>query len=263
MSARKIIVERPIADEFIDAARREDAGPEGRATRRSTTRSSARSSTRTRSRLVKGRVDDAVAEGRAGARRRRGRRAVLPGDAAHRRARRLRLRPARDVRPGRRRSRSSTAPTRRSSARTRPRTGSRAGILTGDADRGLALARAARVGHRPRQRPAGRRRAADAVRRRQGQRLGPVRRARRRSTSSPSSAGSRCRAARTRSRSERAWPRSSRSRGGARARPRRRHRRARGLHAPDPARRRARADPPGAARPDARPHDARRRSTTS
>ena len=42
MSARKIIVEQPIADAFIDAARREDARASRPAIRRSTTRSSAR-----------------------------------------------------------------------------------------------------------------------------------------------------------------------------------------------------------------------------
>ena len=50
------------------------------------------------------------------------------------------------------------------------------GIITQDADRGLALAQQIEAGHRPRQRPAGRGRAADAVRRRQGQRLRTVRR---------------------------------------------------------------------------------------
>ncbi len=42
MSTRRIIVERPIADEFIARLVGEDEGPEDRATRRSTTRSSAR-----------------------------------------------------------------------------------------------------------------------------------------------------------------------------------------------------------------------------
>ena len=54
------------------------------------------------------------------------------------------------------------------------------------------------------------------------------------------------------------WPSSSPSPTRSAARPRRRHGRARGLHAPDPARGGARADPAGAARPDARPDDARR-----
>ena len=44
----------------------------------------------------------------------------------------------------------------------------------------------------------------------------------------------------------------------SRARRRRARRRARRVHAPHPARRRARADPPGTARPDAGPDDARR-----
>ena len=53
------------------------------------------------------------------------------------------------------------------------------GIITQDVDRGLALAGRIDAGHRPRQRPARRRRAADAVRRRQGQRLRAFRRQRR------------------------------------------------------------------------------------
>ena len=57
--------------------------------------------------------------------------------------------------------------------------------------------------HLPRQRLDGARRAADAVRRRQGQRLGPLRRPRRRSRSSPSCAGSRSSRARATTRSER------------------------------------------------------------
>ena len=75
-----------------------------------------------------------------------------------------------------RRSRWSTAPTRRSTRANATSYGLASGIITTDPDKGLAIAEPARGGHRPRQRPAGARRAADAVRRRQGQRLGPVRR---------------------------------------------------------------------------------------
>ena len=50
------------------------------------------------------------------------------------------------------------------------------GVITTDPDKGLAIAGRLAGGHRPRERPARARRAPDAVRRRQGQRLGPVRR---------------------------------------------------------------------------------------
>ena len=72
---------------------------------------------------------------------------------------------------------------------------------------------------RPRQRPAGRGRAADAVRRRQGQRLRHGSAAPRWWTSSPSSGGSRCRAARIRSPSDGRPPLAGRGR--ERAGPRR------------------------------------------
>jgi acyl-CoA reductase-like NAD-dependent aldehyde dehydrogenase len=64
-----------------------------------------------------------------------------------------------------------------------------AGIITSDPDRGLALAQQIESGNRPRQRADRRGRAADAVRRRQGQRFSAGSAGRQRSTSSRSSTG--------------------------------------------------------------------------
>ena len=64
-----------------------------------------------------------------------------------------------------------------------------AGIITSDRDRGLLARAADRLRDRPRQRPDGGRRAADAVRRRQGLAASGASAARRSSTSSPSCAG--------------------------------------------------------------------------
>ena len=127
MSARRIIVERPIADEFTARLAEKTGGLKagdpkehdtiigplinaGRARRRS----SAGSTTR-------------CASGAQGARGRRGGRALLPGDAARRRAGRLGVRADRDVRPGRRDRGRRQRRARRSSARTRRATASRRG----------------------------------------------------------------------------------------------------------------------------------------
>ena len=177
MSTRKIIVERPIADEFIERLvaktesykvgdpREHDTiigpliTPEALGRREGPRRRSGRG-------------------GRPGAHRRSDGRRVLPADAARRRAGRLRFRPQRDVRPGRvdrgRRQRRRGRP-RGQRHRVRP-----LGGRAHERSRGGHGHRAAdQRRHRPRQRPDGRRRAADAVRRRQGQRLGPLRRHRR------------------------------------------------------------------------------------
>ena len=201
MSARRIIVERPIADEFVERLAQKTAGLKAGDPKEHDT-------------IIGPLINEsALAEGQ-GPRRRRGREgreACSP--AARRSARATRRRCSRtcpadsdfardgDVRP---RGAievvdSADEAVERANATTY---GLASGIITSDADRGLELAQRIEAGHRPRQRPAGRRRAADAVRRREGQRLGPLRRHARRSTSSRSSTGSRCRAARIRSRSE-------------------------------------------------------------
>ena len=100
MSARKIIVERPIADQFVARLAEKTAGltlgdPKEHATIIGPLITEQALET------VKGRVDDAVSRG---ARVLAGGEAVgqlLPGDASGRRATRLRPRPARDVRAGR------------------------------------------------------------------------------------------------------------------------------------------------------------------
>ena len=214
--------------------------------------------------MVKGRVDDAVAKGAKVLAGGEADGAVLPGDAARRRAGGLRVRAARDVRPGRSRSRSSTSADEAVARANATSYGLGAGIITSDADRGLALAQQIEsgivhvndqpVGDEP-QMPFG------GVK---DSRLGALRRA---------GGDRRVHRAALDHGAERHATRSRSDAGGraivpladavARARPRRRRRRARGLHAPDPARRRPRADPAGAARADAGPDDAGRRSTTS
>ena len=174
MSARKVFVERSISDEFIEKLSAKANGLKAGDPNEHDTIIGPLINADALA-MVKGRVDEVVAKGGARARRRRGRRAVLPGDGDHRRPGRLGVRKARDVRAGARgrdrrqrrrggraRERHDVRPQRgHPHERRRPRDGARA---------------AARVGHRPHQRPAGRRRAADAVRRRQGLGLGTLRR---------------------------------------------------------------------------------------
>ena len=100
MSARKIIVERPIADEFVERLAEKTktlkAGdPKEHDTIIGPLINPRRAGDGEGARRRRGR------EGRARARGRRGRRAVLPGDAARRRSGGLRPRAGRDVRAGR------------------------------------------------------------------------------------------------------------------------------------------------------------------
>ena len=174
MSARKIIVERPIADEFTARlAEKTKTLKTGDPEEHDTVIGPLISEGALQ--LVKERVDDAVAKGAK----------VLAGGEAVGPCFQatvitdvpagLRLREARDFRPG-----------RRDRGRRQRRRGGRARKL--DELRperrdphlghrpGLRPCPAARFRDRSRQRPAGRRRAADAVRRRQGLGLGEVRR---------------------------------------------------------------------------------------
>ncbi len=101
MSARKIIVERSISDDFISRLVTKTNGLKaGDPNEHDTIIGPVINGDALE--MVKRRVDDAVAQGREGARGRRGGRPVLPSDAARRRAAGLRVRPERDVRPGRR-----------------------------------------------------------------------------------------------------------------------------------------------------------------
>ena len=251
MSARRIIVERPIADEFSARLAAKTAGlklgdPQEHDTIIGPLITPSRLET------VKRRVDEAVA---SGARVLAGGEAVgslLPGDAGQRRPGRHRARPAGDVRPGgrhrcrrqpRRGRRAANAhrlrPGRRASSRATPTAASRspqrsqAGIVHvndqpvhdepqmpfgGVKDSGWGRfgghVRDGRV-HR-------------AALDHGAERHEPVPVLRPRWLTIVSLSEAVCR-----------------------ARPRRRHGRARGVHAPDPARRRARARPPAAARPHA------------
>ena len=82
MSARRIIVERPIADEFTTRLAEKAKGLKAGDPKEHDTIIGPLINEAALA-MVKGRVDEAVAEGREGARGRRGRRAVLPGDGAH------------------------------------------------------------------------------------------------------------------------------------------------------------------------------------
>ena len=152
MSARRIIVERPIADEFVEQLAEKTKGLKTGDPKEHDTIIGPLI-TEGALELVKGRVDDAVAEGREGARRRRGRRAVLPGDAARPTSRQdSRVRAARDVRPGRRdRGRRQ----RRRGGRARERDHVRARVRDHHERRrpGLRARAADRRRDRPRQRP--------------------------------------------------------------------------------------------------------------
>ena len=126
MSARRIIVERSIADEFVAPPRGEDERPQGR--RPVGARHDHRPAHQPR------RARDGAEPGRRGRERRREgprrrerRGTVLPGDASCRRARRLGVRERGDVRPGRRDRGRRLSPRRRSRAPTPRRTGSRRG----------------------------------------------------------------------------------------------------------------------------------------
>ena len=140
MSARKVIVERSIADEFTSRLAEKTAGlkagdPNG-------ARHDHRAADQRRG-ARDGAGGASTTPWRTGAKvlaGRRGGRPVLPGDGARRRARGLRVRAAARRSARCSRSRSSTAPTRPSSARTRRRYGLSAGIITSDTDRGFALA---------------------------------------------------------------------------------------------------------------------------
>ena len=138
MSARRIIVERSISDEFISRLVTKTNGLKAGDPNEHDTIIGP---------VINGdALDDDQAPGRRrgragreGARGRRGRRAVLPGHAARRRAAGLRVRPDRDVRP-RRGDRDRGQ--RRGGGRARERLELRAlvGIITQDVERGLALA---------------------------------------------------------------------------------------------------------------------------
>ena len=175
MSARRIIVERGIADEFTARLADKTAGLKTGDPREHDTIIGPLITEEARD-TVKRRVDDAVAAGRQGAgRRRRRRRRLLPGDADRRRAGRLRAGPGGDVRPGRldrggRRRRRRCPRCQRDGLRPLGRHHDQRHRPWHDAGP------VDRVGHRAHQRPARPRRAADAVRRGEGQRLGPLRR---------------------------------------------------------------------------------------
>ena len=251
MSTRRIIVERPIAEEFTARLAEKTKGLKTGDPHEHDTIIGPLINGEALE-LVKARVEDAVAQG---AKLLAGGEAVgpcyqatllsdVPADSEF-----ARTRPS-----GRsRRSRSSTAPTRRSNARTRRRTGSARGSSPADADRGFQLAQRIQsgivhvndqsVGDEP-QMPFG------GVKDSGFGRFGghavvdeftdvhwvtlsggtslPVLAWRRRHMAEIVT--ERC---------------------GEGPRPRRGPRRARGLHASDPERRRARGRPPGAARPDA------------
>ena len=99
MSARKIIVERPIAEEFTARlAEKTKTLKTGDPSEHDTVIGPL--ITRGRAAAREGAGAGSRRQGRQGARGRRGGRPVLPGDAHHRRSGGLRLREARDVRPG-------------------------------------------------------------------------------------------------------------------------------------------------------------------
>ena len=200
MSARKIIVERPISAAFIEKLDREDEGSQDR--RPEGARHDHRAADqRERAPVRKGPCRRRGQQGSESPRRGRGGGAVLPGHPAHRRARRLRVRQARR-RSGRyldrdRRQRAR----RRSTARTRRHTGTRRGSSRRTPIAGLhsrsrstpgsstSTTSRSRTSHRCRS--AGSRTAASDG-------SGALRSW----TSSPSFVGSLCRAARIRSRSD-------------------------------------------------------------
>ena len=126
MSARRIIVERPIADEFVARLAAKTAGLKAGDPKEMDTIIGPLINEDALATVQK-RVDGCGRRWSEGARGRRGGRAVLPGDA-----RLATCRPARSSQTSRRsgrwrRSRSSTARRRRSSGRTRRATGSRRG----------------------------------------------------------------------------------------------------------------------------------------
>ena len=144
MSARRLVVERPIADAFVERLVEKTKGlkigdPKEHDTIIGPLINEDALAT------VKGRVDDAVAEGAK----------VLVGGEADGPATRRRCSPTSPRTPSShasrrsarwRRSRSSTAPTRRSSARTPRPTGWRRGSSRRDPDRGFALAQRIQAG---------------------------------------------------------------------------------------------------------------------
>ena len=174
MSARRIVVERPIADEFIARLVEKTNGLKaGDPNEHDTIIGPVINPGALE--MIKSRVDDAVRDGAKVLAGGEAAGILLPRDAARRRAGGLRVRQRRDVRPGRGdRDRRQ----RRRGGRARERLVVRP--LLGDHHAGRrprARARPAdRRRHRPRQRPARRRRAADAVRRRQGLGLRALRR---------------------------------------------------------------------------------------
>ena len=139
MSARRIIVERPIADEFVSRLVEKTNGLKAGDPNEHDTIIGPLINEGALE-MVKRRVDAAVKAGAkvlAGGERRR---AVLPRDAARRRAAGLGVRADGDVRPGRgdrdRRQRRRT-PSQRANASSY---GLSSGIITQDVERGLALA---------------------------------------------------------------------------------------------------------------------------
>jgi acyl-CoA reductase-like NAD-dependent aldehyde dehydrogenase len=157
---------------------------------------------------------------RAGARRRRARRRLLPADGSVRRQLRdARLR-ARSRSARWRRSSRSTASSMRSRSPTTPSTASSAAVFSAERASGPRARPARPERHLPHQRHDGPRRAADAVRRRQGRAAGAASAGVRRSRSSPSCAGSRSRRASATTRSDRGGaPCAARRHAGPRARP--------------------------------------------